>query len=38
MHPFLLERLVQYFFNVRGYKILTACEYKALKSSRFRCA
>ena len=31
MHPFLGERLVQYFFNTRGYKILTYDEYRIAK-------
>jgi hypothetical protein len=37
MHPFLGERLVPYFFNSRGYKILTACEYRDLKSIPYEC-
>jgi hypothetical protein len=28
MHPFVGERLVQYFFNTRNYTIMTACEYR----------
>jgi len=31
MHPFLGERLLQYFFNSRGYKIMTSDEYRATK-------
>jgi hypothetical protein len=37
MHPFLGERLVQYFFNTRGYKIATGCEYMKLKASPHAC-
>jgi hypothetical protein len=37
MHPFIGERLVSYFFNTRGYKILTACEYKELKGLGIAC-
>jgi hypothetical protein len=31
MHAFIGERLVQYFFNSRGYKIVSADEYRAIK-------
>jgi hypothetical protein len=31
MHAFIGERLVQYFFNSRGYKIVTTADYRAIK-------
>jgi hypothetical protein len=37
MHPFIGERLVQYFFNTWNYTIMTACEYRDLKGMDTYC-